>query len=102
MGKLTYNDLYQVSFDSLGHAVTDWKDMVDKLDKLATSANDDMKAKADKAQWTGENAGVTKPFIGKTAKEFRDAHTEAKSIWNILEDAHTELVKIQKDLKTAV
>ncbi|MER5464778.1 DUF6571 family protein [Streptomyces sp. NPDC002668] len=102
MAKLTLSDLYGISFTSLGTAVADWKDMVGRLDTLANSARDHMLATSNKARWSGENAGVTRDFVKKTAEEFRDAHAEAKSIWNILEDAHTELAKIQSDVKNAV
>uniref|UniRef100_A0AAU3GY83 Uncharacterized protein n=1 Tax=Streptomyces sp. NBC_01401 TaxID=2903854 RepID=A0AAU3GY83_9ACTN len=63
-----------------------------------------MKAKSDKADWGGVNAGVTKPFISKTAKEFEDAAAEAKDIKLLLADAHTsfktakdELVRIRDE-----
>ncbi|MFF5564237.1 hypothetical protein ACFY7Z_04310 [Streptomyces sp. NPDC012623] len=102
MAKLTLDDLRQVSFTSLAEAVADWQDMVGRLDKLADSAKDEMAATSDKARWAGENAGVTKPFVRKTAKEFRDAHAEARSVWEVLDDGHRELTKIQADLKKAV
>ena len=102
MPKLTYSDLYGVSLSDLASAVEDWNSMVTKLKKLADDARSGMVAKADKARWRGENAGVTKPFIKKTAKEFDDAAAQAESIKNVLKDAHADLVSIQSDLKKAV
>ncbi|WP_344633512.1 DUF6571 family protein, partial [Streptomyces glaucosporus] len=69
---------------------------------LADDARSGMAAKADKARWRGENAGVTKPFVRKTAKEFGDAAAQAGSIRNILRDAHSDLSSVQSDLKKAV
>nr|WP_239144702.1 DUF6571 family protein [Streptomyces sp. SID14515] len=72
--------------------------MVTKLQRLAEVANDGMKVKAEKAEWDGVNAGVTKGFIGKTAKEFKDAVAEAKGVKLILEDAHTAFKRAKDDL----
>ncbi|WP_435241814.1 hypothetical protein [Streptomyces cucumeris] len=102
MARLTFDDLYHVSFKSLGAAADDWKEMVDQLDTLATDAKDGMVKQSEAARWAGLTADVTRPFVRKTGKEFRDAHTEAKAIWSMLRDAHTDLTEIQSDLKTAV
>ncbi|HZG05122.1 MAG TPA: DUF6571 family protein [Streptomyces sp.] len=102
MPNLTYSDLYTVSLSGLSAAVADWESMVTKLEKLADDARSGMVAKADKAQWRGENAGVTKPFVHKTAKEFDDAAAQAESIKNVLKDAHADLSAVQSELKNAV
>ncbi|MGO4423877.1 hypothetical protein AB4Z54_35630, partial [Streptomyces sp. MCAF7] len=39
---------------------------------------------------------MTREFVRKTAKELRDLHREAKSIWSVLDDANTELRGIQR------
>ncbi|KUJ67822.1 hypothetical protein ACZ90_25015 [Streptomyces albus subsp. albus] len=102
MAKLTYGNIVGVDLGSLGKAVTDWKGMVTQLETLAKDARDGMKAKADAARWAGVNSDVTKEFILKTVKEFEDAHTEAKSIWTVLDQAHTDLDWAQKAIKEAV
>ncbi|WP_255954687.1 hypothetical protein [Streptomyces odontomachi] len=61
-----------------------------------------MQAKSDRARWAGVNATVTRAFVQKTAKEFGDLHTEAKSIWSILDDAHIELVGLQRQVRNLV
>ncbi|MFE6775344.1 DUF6571 family protein [Streptomyces sp. NPDC057702] len=99
---LTYDDVYQVSLSGLGSAAEDWKEMVDHLAKLATEAADGMVRQSEAARWEGVNAGVTRPFIRATGAEFRDAHTQAKSVWSMLRDAHQELTAIQKALRKAV
>ncbi|MEU8822778.1 DUF6571 family protein [Streptomyces sp. NPDC048636] len=102
MAGLTFDDLYHVSLKSLGAAADDWKEMVDQLDTLAKDAKDGMVKQSEAARWAGLTADVTRPFVRKTGKEFRDAHTEAKAIWSMLRDAHADLTEIQADLKKAV
>ncbi|MEU4260349.1 hypothetical protein ACYCCF_10890 [Streptomyces argenteolus] len=95
---LEYEDIVDAPVAKLKTAADDWADMVTKLDRLADDANDGMKVKADKAEWEGVNAVVTKAFIGKTAKEFKDASAEAKGVKQILEEAHTAIKKAKDDL----
>lgn len=83
---LSYRDVVDAPVGKLKAAADDWSEMAQKLEKLATQAADGMKTKADKADWEGLNAGVTKAFIGKTAKEFTDAAAQAKGVRMILED----------------
>ena len=54
------------NFHQLGEAITDWQNMAKKLKSLATDADRNLKARADKARWAGVNATVTREFIGKT------------------------------------
>ncbi|WP_051857890.1 DUF6571 family protein [Streptomyces cellulosae] len=98
----TYLDLSEVDLGRLGTAVADWKDTVDGLKTLAENARTGMQAKSDKARWAGVNATVTREFVTKTGKEISDLHTEASSIHQVLSDAHTELVSLQKQVRTAV
>ncbi|MEU3655125.1 hypothetical protein AB0E67_20400 [Streptomyces sp. NPDC032161] len=95
---LKFEDIVDASVGKLKTAADDWAEMVTKLDRLAEDARNGMKAKADKAEWEGVNAGVTKAFIGKTVKEFEDAAAEAKGVKQILEDAHTAIKKAKDDL----
>ncbi|MER7718572.1 hypothetical protein ABTX99_16745 [Streptomyces flaveolus] len=95
---LKYEDIIDAPVGKLKTAADDWSEMAGKLDKLATEAADGMKTKADKASWEGVNAGVTKAFIGKTAKEFADAAAEAKGVKLILEEGHAAIKKAKDDL----
>ncbi|MDV9197692.1 DUF6571 family protein [Streptomyces sp. Wh19] len=93
---LTFDDVVNAPVGKLKEAADDWSEMVTKLEKLADDARQGMKAKSDKARWQGVNSDVTKPFIGKTAKEFEDAGAQAKGIKLLLADAHTSF-KTAKD-----
>ncbi|WP_406725207.1 hypothetical protein WJ438_11835 [Streptomyces sp. GD-15H] len=97
---ITYEDLMQVEFGKLGTSVSDWKKVVAHLEQLETDARDGLKKKSDRARWEGVNAGVTREFVDKTAKELADLHTEADSIFQVLDDAHHELEALQKSVRT--
>ncbi|MBT2370084.1 hypothetical protein J7E88_33655 [Streptomyces sp. ISL-10] len=102
MSGITMTNLSEVNLGKLHAAVADWKKVVDDLKKLAVRAEQGMLAKSESARWTGVNSDVTRPFVKKTANEFRDAHAEASSIYQVLDDAHTELLALQKKLNTTI
>jgi hypothetical protein len=97
---LTYHDLMQVDLGKLGTAVSDWKKAVDNLKQLETDARDGLQKKAAEARWEGVNAGVTREFVSKSAKELADLHVEANGIYKVLDDAHRELEALQKSVRT--
>ncbi|MGY1582915.1 hypothetical protein [Streptomyces sp. MN13] len=96
---MNLDTLRQADFGLLDQAITAWQGVIDKLKTMESDARDDMKAKADKANWAGVNATVSREFITKTAGEFADAHTQATTIHNILKDTRDELAgyKLQLD-----
>ncbi|MFD3803194.1 hypothetical protein ACFWTC_06080 [Streptomyces sp. NPDC058619] len=96
---LTYENVMNAPLGQLQTAVTDWQAMAGKLDEMAEAARNGMKAKADKAQWSGVTAGVAREFVAKTAKEFEDAAKEAKGMHGVLADAHATFKAAQDQLK---
>ncbi|MEV6316487.1 hypothetical protein [Streptomyces sp. NPDC051776] len=94
--------LRHANFKLLDEAVTDWSTLVNNLEKLEKSAREGLKGAANKANWTGVNATVSKEFIGKTAGEFDDAHTQATTIRNILRDTRDELKNYHTKLTEAI
>ncbi|MGW0885141.1 hypothetical protein [Streptomyces sp. NPDC002671] len=90
------------NFSQLGEAVTDWEEMTKKLATLKEDAERNLKGRADKANWAGVNAQVSREFIDKTAKEFADAHTQADSITQILRDTRGELIDYRTQLNEAI
>ncbi|MFG2663550.1 hypothetical protein ACGFY6_04785 [Streptomyces sp. NPDC048387] len=96
---MNYDQLMQADLTKLAAAVADWKRMAGDLRRLGGDARDGMKAQADRARWEGVNAGVTRQFVDKTVKEFEDLHSEAQSLFSVLDDAHTELVGLQQQAK---
>jgi hypothetical protein len=90
------------NFSKLGEAITDWEQMTKKLADLQKDAENNLKARADKAKWAGVNATVSREFITKTAAEFADAHTQANSITKILSDTRGELISYRTQLNEAI
>ncbi|MGW4221839.1 hypothetical protein ACWEG1_00100 [Streptomyces bauhiniae] len=99
---VAFDDLLHARLGSMQDAVNDWTETVKKLKTLQEKAEKGMQHKAEKADWKGQNAGITRPFIKKTAKEFSDAAKEAESIRNILRDAHHEFQSAKDKLKKIV
>ncbi|MFE0578248.1 hypothetical protein [Streptomyces sp. NPDC058874] len=96
---LTYENVMNAPLDKLQTAVTDWTAMAGKLDEMAEAARNGMKAKSDKAEWSGITAGVARGFVDKTAKEFEDAAKAAKGMHLVLADAHATFKAAQDELK---
>ncbi|MEV7544038.1 hypothetical protein [Streptomyces sp. NPDC089915] len=85
---VTYENVLNAPVDKLATAVRDWQALAAKLDDLAETARTGMKAKSDRAEWSGVTAGVARPFVDKTAKEFGDAAQEAKGVHRALSQGH--------------
>jgi hypothetical protein len=94
--------LRDANFKLLDDAVTDWSTLVKHLETLKKDAEEELHQAANKADWAGVNAQVSKEFIGKTAGEFSDAHTQATTIHKILEDTRTELKGYHQELVNAI
>ncbi|MFB8030452.1 hypothetical protein ACFQ6U_16265 [Streptomyces sp. NPDC056465] len=90
------------NFAMLDTAVSDWELLVRHLAELEKQAEEGLHKAARTADWTGMNAQVTKEFVGKSAGEFKDAHTQANTIHKILGDTRDELRQHKKDLEAAI
>lgn len=99
---ISWQDLLDIDLGKLHTAVSDWEKATKGLKTLAENARTGMQAKSDAARWAGVNAGVTRTFVTKTAKEIADLLAEACSIHQVISDAHTELLALQKRLRAAV
>ncbi|MFE6286958.1 DUF6571 family protein [Streptomyces sp. NPDC057877] len=95
-------DLRDADFALLSDAVDDWSTVVGNLEDLREAAEKGLHGAANKANWAGVNATVSREFIGKTAGEFGDAHGQARSIHRILKDTWDELVGFQGQLTDAL
>ncbi|MGA5424189.1 hypothetical protein [Streptomyces lavendulocolor] len=99
---MDFDALYSANFKLLDDTVSDWTSMVTKLEDLKKDAEDGLHKQANKANWAGYNATVSREFIGKTAGEFGDAVTQATSIRNIMRDTRDELKTQQRLLQEAI
>ncbi|MEU3408737.1 hypothetical protein ABZ766_32980 [Streptomyces sp. NPDC006670] len=96
---LTYENVLNAPIDKLATALRDWQAMVAKLEELAEAARSGMKVKSDQAEWSGVTAGVARPFVDKTAKEFQDAAKEAKGVQQALSQSHDAFKSSRDQLK---
>jgi hypothetical protein len=94
--------LRNATFKLLDDAVSDWSTLVRNLEDLKKDAEDHLHQAALKAEWAGVNAKVSQEFVGKTAGEFADAHTQARSIHKILSDTAGELKEYHRQLLDAI
>lgn len=99
---MDFEALHSANFKLLDDVVTDWTSMLTKLADLEKDAKNGLQVRAANANWAGYNATVSREFIGKTAGEFQDAHTQATSIRNIIRDTRDELKTQQRLLKEAM
>jgi hypothetical protein len=99
---MDFDTLRHANLKLLDDAVEDWSVIVRSLQTLARDAEEGLHQAANKASWAGENSQVTKAFIGKTAGEIKDAHTQGKSIHSILKDTAGELRAYHTQLKVAI
>ncbi|MFJ9739854.1 hypothetical protein [Streptomyces sp. NPDC101166] len=94
--------LRTADFSLLDDTVNDWSTMVDDLQTLMEAAEKGLHQAANKANWAGYNATVSREFIGKTAGEFADAHSQASSVHKILKDTRDELKSYKGQLNDAL
>ncbi|MFI0086113.1 DUF6571 family protein [Streptomyces bobili] len=94
--------LRTADFGLLDDAIDDWSTMATDLETMMKAAEEGLHRAANKAHWAGVNATVSKEFIGKTAGEFTDAHSQASSIHKILADTRDELKLYKGQLTGAI
>ncbi|MFE6148045.1 hypothetical protein [Streptomyces sp. NPDC057889] len=94
--------LRHLNFSQLDDAIDDWDQMTRGLKTVADNAEKNLKGKADRANWTGYNAAVTREFVDKTSGEFSDAHTQADTVTKILKDTRGELGTYKTQLNTLI
>ncbi|MFD8805207.1 hypothetical protein [Streptomyces sp. NPDC059597] len=99
---MDFNTLFYANFAQLDDAVSDWSTLIKHLEELRKNAEDGLHKAANAADWAGVNAQVSREFIGKTAGEFADAHTQAVTIHSILDDTRNELKGYHRQLTEAV
>ncbi|MFD3518305.1 hypothetical protein [Streptomyces sp. NPDC058657] len=99
MSALTHTDLAGADLAALGRAAADWQQTASHLARLAAQARSGLLHKSERARWAGVNAVVTRDFIRRATKEFADAQAQAASIARVLQDAHLELTKLQKEVR---
>ncbi|MEL3948043.1 hypothetical protein [Streptomyces sp. LNU-CPARS28] len=101
---LTVPDLLGLRLGKLTSAVDDWEAMARRLNELATGGGGAdsaalLKRTAELADWKGVNATVGKAFVVKTASEFDDAVTSARSVLAVLQGALKALARHKDEME---
>lgn len=95
---VTYESVRNADLNTLGNAVSSLDELVSKLATLDDDARN-MERMAWASEWRGENAGVTKPVVERTANKFIAAHEQAQSLHSILQSFWTDLYECQEALE---
>lgn len=104
---LTVEDLLGLPLGGLESAVDDWEVVARRLHELADGRGGAesaalLRSKAERADWRGVNATVGKSFVVKTAAEFDDAATSARSVLAVLHDALQAFTRHRRDMTHVV
>ncbi|MEV1006355.1 DUF6571 family protein [Streptomyces sp. NPDC049881] len=98
---LTFEELLHLQLAKLDEAAEEWDLQVRRLDDMKDLA-DAMGEHARTATWTGENAGLTLPYVTEQVEQFDAARRQAATLRNLLRDGHGRLKYAQDRLKTLV
>ena len=104
---VSWQELNDLRLGKLDDTISQWTTMLGKLERLADGGGEGVSAaalekKAHAADWTGKNATVTKEFVTKSAREFDDVVSEARSVRNLLRGTHAAFKKHKERQRTIV
>ncbi|WP_327352257.1 DUF6571 family protein [Streptomyces sp. NBC_01304] len=101
---LSMQELLNLRLGKLKAAIDDWEEVARRLKVLTNGEGGSvaLKTRAEQASWEGVNATVSRKFVTKTASEFDDAVTTARSIHVILRDTHSVFIRHQDELSRAI
>ncbi|UCM90574.1 hypothetical protein [Streptomyces marincola] len=94
-GALTFEELLHLPLGPLDEAAAEWDTQVRRLGDMKTAA-DGMRQHTQRANWAGENANVTVPFVRDQAEQFDAAQTQARTFRDLCRDGH-RILKHHKD-----
>ncbi|ARQ68386.1 hypothetical protein [Streptomyces marincola] len=94
-GALTFEELLHLPLGPLDEAAAEWDTQVRRLGDMKNAA-DGMRRHTQRANWAGENANVTVPFVRDQAEQFDAAQTQARTFRDLCRDGH-RILKYHKD-----
>ncbi|RKN09326.1 hypothetical protein [Streptomyces radicis] len=94
----TFAGLTELNLDVLGALVERWDAVRADMAEMSVTAEHDMVGGAAHAGWRGENATVTRDFLGVTADRFRFAHERAHTVHGLLQTLHDDLAGVRREL----
>lgn len=97
----TYHEIMSTDLATLNTAADRWDGMANEFEKRETAYRRDVHGISLGNSWSGVSADAANKRFDITLKEFQSAQTEAKAVASLLRDAHTNLVELRGNLKTA-
>ncbi|MDT0308628.1 hypothetical protein RM780_16915 [Streptomyces sp. DSM 44917] len=101
-GPIAFRQLSSLRLGSLEEAVRQWAQVRDSFEDMAGRAQRDMVGAAEGAEWRGENASVTRPFIATTSRKYRFGFEQARAIHSLLQDLWSTLRESRGALESVV
>jgi hypothetical protein len=98
---LTFEGFRNVRLEQFGEAAEEWRTQVRRLEDMRDPKNE-MISGARQADWEGENAQVTRPFVEEQGEQFSAALNQARSLAAVCEDGYQRLRGYKTDLETTV
>lgn len=98
---MKFEDLLNLRVQGLTQAVQAWDDQVHRLDDMREPA-ERMATRARAANWEGENAEVTVPYVVQQSEQFEAARKEAATFRDLVRDGRNSLRECRESLEDVV
>ncbi|URN16285.1 MULTISPECIES: DUF6571 family protein [Streptomyces] len=98
----TYQQILETDLSVLTSAADSWKRTATDLKKLADSYEQGVKSLSVGGDWRGQSADASLQPLGVTRQEYAAAYREARAMESVLRDAHSTLVRLKAQVKSAV
>ncbi|GAA2624525.1 DUF6571 family protein [Streptomyces axinellae] len=99
---LTYQDAMTTDLSVLSSAADEWKEMGDKFGTLKTNYDTHVRGSLGNGNWIGLGYSAAAKSGAVTAHELSAAKIEAHKVAGLLDEAYTELHRLQEALKELV
>lgn len=99
---LSYQDVLTADLSSLSDVSKAWKTMGERFGELKGDYTAHVPRALDNGNWQGQAFGAHQNTSRATAYEYEAAKKEALAVAQILREGHTELTRLQKEVKDLV
>lgn len=97
---LTYHDVMNTDLGQLTTAAGKWDDMAAEIKKVEDRYKESVQSITLGPSWAGRSAFTAHTNFAATRYEYSAAQTQAKAIALLLRDAHTDFVRLKKNLES--
>ncbi|SCD81011.1 hypothetical protein GA0115239_108816 [Streptomyces sp. BpilaLS-43] len=99
---LTYHEVMTTDLSQLTTAAGKWDDMAAEIKKVEDRYKESVQSITLGPSWQGQSAFSAHTNFAATRYEYTAAQAEAKAIASLLRDAHTDLVRLKRNLENKV